>query len=814
MDWTSHIAVRWRQLLGALCCVCCSVTHADDVPALFRVSSLPPPGFAELAAKQTTAADVYFGGELIATAFIEFDVAQVELLDPLSVIELIPNVKDVEKLANHLKGPRPTNAENLCNSRVREGCGELQPQLVDLIFDESRFRIDLFVNPDELLVHRIAEDRYLPPPSGGTSVLHNVRMSLSGAGDSHRFNIGSESFLAFGESRLRSRYGVSDEGASLYELAWQRDDNDMSYEVGSFRTLGRNLAFTTDLDVLGARVATSTKRRTDLEQVSGTALFLFLSERSRVDVFRGNELIDSRYYDAGNQQLDTSGYPDGAYELRLRIVGQSGTEREEAQFFVRSAFLPPMHEPQYYLEAGSLMSTLYQSVPRLEGGAWVRGGASHRLRQNLSLDNELIYVDGTALWQSGAFVLAPSWHLYAGGMVSSDGDHGIALRGGVQRGEVSASFDVRRVDAARAVQPVDQFALINGSYTQGTATLAFPLGRGRFYLRGRVNDRYATSERGVGFSYWRSFFVGNLVTANLMLDGNYSQRQSWLQVGVQVRWTGHRQSASLTPKLRTLHDDEQGSRTDALVDGRWNTQRDLPGVGRTAQSLYLNHDDVRSAFGVRLDPEQYPNANLEVGLARSERDSQLYYAANNRFSVVSADGYTTMGDGGSEAGAIIVQVHGPVQGRFEVLVDDRVVGQVWANSPNVFSLRPYASYDVRIRPIGDQIVGFDEQAHRITLYPGKVQGLQFAARALTVLIGQAIDEGGRPVSNARFANVEGFGATDEQGWFQVEISTMEPLRLEPRDSAAPCQIVLPEVNVEKGLAMVDQLVCSPIPAQR
>jgi hypothetical protein len=81
-----------------------------------------------------------------------------------------------------------------------------------------------------------------------------------------------------------------------------------------------------------------------------------------------------------------------------------------------------------------------------------------------------------------------------------------------------------------------------------------------------------------------------------------------------------------------------------------------------------------------------------------------------------------------------------------------------------------------------------------------------------VLLGQAVDELGRPVGNARFANVEGYGATDEQGWFQIEVSNTEPLRLEPRDGAAPCQILLPELYVEQGLAMVDQLICTPIPA--
>ena len=779
-------------------------SQAEGDDELLRIVAGTPEGFLALDGKQTTQADVYYGGLFLTTAFVEYDLYQVEILDPRSVIDAIPNVAAPEKLALLLSGPRPSNAEQLCNRRVREGCGKLQPKTVDTIWDEGRFRLDLFVGADELLLHQLAYEKYLPGSTVERSNLHNVRLNFAGTGSQRRYYLGSESFLAFGESRLRSRYAVNNDGFSLYELTWQEDKQDTEFEFGSFRTLGRNIAFTSDLDVLGVRMASSTKRRLDLDKSLGTPVFLFLPERSRVDVYRGRELVHTRYYEAGNQEIDTTGFPDGAYEITLVVTSHSGDESQSTQFFARSAMMPPKGEPQYYLEAGSLVDTeTHSALPEFIDEWWVRTGGSYRLRDNLSADGEFIYAGGKSLLQAGIFMLHERWHLYSGAMVGSKGDTGLSVRGGVHWREFHASLDYRQVDTD--FRGDGEFDLLPESYKQGTATLSFPIGEGRFFLRGRLNERRNVTEKSVGFSFWAPVIKLGMITANLSFDGNYSRDRSWVQAGIQLRWQGSHDTAVVNPRLQYA-DDQFGSGMDLLANGRWNGTSKMPFLGESDRSVALQHDPHRSSLSARFVPRDIPLTDFEVGVQRNDQRADLFYAVNNQFSVVNTNGKTSWGDGGNAAGAVLVHVIGVNEGKFEVIVDNRVVGHVWAGTPNVISLRPYQSYEIRIQPVGRQIVGFDQRVQSVTLYPGNVETLHFAVRELNVLVGQLVFADGKPVVNGRFTNVEGVGATDAMGWYQVEVSHTDPLQVD-LPNGSRCVAALPEFFPEDGLAVLESITC-------
>jgi hypothetical protein len=300
-------------------------------------------------------------------------------------------------------------------------------------------------------------------------------------------------------------------------------------------------------------------------------------------------------------------------------------------------------------------------------------------------------------------------------------------------------------------------------------------------------------------------------TLDFTLDSHFSSQLSWVRAGLIFRWRNGSDSTSVKPQVQFSRDEQAHYSTTAGVDARWNTDVQVRGIGVVDQSLYALGGDGRAAIGARFVPRARDNTDFEFGYQRDRDSADLYYAMNSRFSVVTTNRRTTLGDGGVDASAVIVHVTGDLFGKFEVLVDNRVVGYAWAQRPNVISLRPYESYDIRIRPIGDAIVGYDQQSRRVTLYPGNVQTLEFSARELTVIISQATYEDGTPVVSRTFQNVEGYGATDDQGWFQIEIGHSDPLVLVDR-SGERCQLVLPEYYAEQGLAVLDPVVCAPIPA--
>ncbi len=805
--------MRWRAMTALVGWVMCSLGAPAGADSPLRVKTGPPPGFDDLSAPQTTEADVFYGGKLITTAFVEFDLTSVTLRDPLAVTEAIPNARDPAYLAGFLSGRLANNAQVLCSSRRRDNCGRLEPEVIDVVFDESRFRLELFIASRELLTHHLAQQRYLPASQATRASLNHFRINLGGVGDQRRFNVGAESFVAQKASRLRARYGISDEQPTLYELAWQHDGRDVAYEVGSFRAVGGQMGFAAETDVLGFRVGTSTKTRVDLRHALSTPLYLFLAERSRVDVYRGSELLSSRYYDAGNQQLDTGQYPDGAYDLTLRILDASGRVTTQTQFFVRSGQLPPRHEPQFYVEMGQVVDTQRSALPEPQDAAWVRAGASVRIADSAALDHELVYAGRKGLAQVGAFWLKPRWHAYAGAMYSNEGDLGLSLRGSWRWRETTANLDVRYVDAARGAVPVDEFDLVREGFTQASATLATPLGAGRLILRGRLNDRSSGRERGVGVSFWAPALRRGRLAGDWNLDAYHTSDDAWLRLGFTLRWRDGRDSAFVRPQTQLSRADGAWG-TEAMLDGRWNLRRALPGFGAVDQTYYATHDGDRSALGVRFVPDEYPQSDFELGLQRRDRRNELFYTLNNSFSVVTKDGSTSVSSGsGQESGgaaAVVVLITGNTFGKFDVVVNDRVAGSAWAHQRNILSLRPYETYEIRVRPNGDGIVGVDDAVHTVTLYPGNVHTLHFAAKELTVLVGQALHPDGTVVKHAKFQNVEGFGATDASGWFQVEVVDLAPLELTLPDGSA-CELTVPPVYVEDGLAVLDALTCQPVP---
>ncbi|MEM7079979.1 MAG: TcfC E-set like domain-containing protein [Pseudomonadota bacterium] len=769
-----------------------------------RLKGGPPPGFEDLSAKQTTQADLFFAGEFVAHVFIEYDPYELEISDLAEALHGIPSLKDPDGVAAQLLGPIPTNTERLCNRTQRVDCGVLRPEFAAVIFDARQFRVDLFVHPDQVHVYELQGERYLPPSSVAASQLHNIRTSASGQDDNHRYAVTSESFLARRESRFRARYGVDDQGPSLYELAWQRDAKDMSYEIGSMRTVARNLSFASDTDMLGVRIGTSTKTRLDLDDAISTPIFLFLLERSRVDLVRDGELLSSRFYPPGNQQIDTSTLPDGAYDVEIRTTPIGGRTSEQTQFFVRSPYMPPLDEPQWYLEAGSLMRNLESGKPRFVGDAWLRAGTSRRITEDLAWDRELIYANGDGALQAGVFYIKPNWHLYAGAMLGNRSAGGVSLRGAWQHNDIAASWDIRHVSGGR-VSRVDDYSLTRGGYTQGIANLSIPLWKGQMVLRARINKRVNFSERDVGFAYLASLFNNNGWSADLMLDGGVSMGRKWLRAGVTFRWFNGRQSANLSPRMALQN--QEGS-TDFLpeLSGFWNSEPHLQSFGPVQQSVVFQHDDQRSLLGAKFLPREYPQSDMEFGLQRTQSNTTSYYALNNHFSIARTSGRTTIGDGGGAAGAIVVDIAGDHPGMFEVLIDNRVAGYAWSGRRNVVSVRPYETYEVKISPVGDEIVSFDQARQSVTIYPGNVETVRFEARSVLVLLGQAVFADGRPVARKRFANVEGYGVTDDQGWFQVEVAHEQPLQL-VLDQERRCSLHLPDVYQADGLAIVDAVVC-------
>ena len=112
-------------------------------------------------------------------------------------------------------------------------------------------------------------------------------------------------------------------------LNLNHDWKDWTFTGGLYRS--RPLRVLGENEVVGFRAQTSLRTRTKLylDRAYGSRLRVFLNRRSLVQVFRDGRLLVSGVYDVGNQDLDTSELPNGAYEVEIRIRDPISGERTE-----------------------------------------------------------------------------------------------------------------------------------------------------------------------------------------------------------------------------------------------------------------------------------------------------------------------------------------------------------------------------------------------------------------------------------------------------------------------------------------------------
>src|SRR5580698_2993768 len=331
----------WRRLsrsCGHALAVCflAATGAAAAGPATLALTTEPPAEFSDLLRPQQTVVDVYFGGVRVGVAKATYQPGRLRFDDPAAVAALLPHLLRPAELIAALTGDLPTHADLVCHDGQPMGCGELAPDVAGVIFDESRFRVEVFVNPKQLAVSAARGPRYLPEPTAGLSLVDSLGGAASGSSDGDSsFSLQNRAIVAYHDARLTSEISAStDVGFQAETLAASVDRPGVRYQAGLFWSPAFD--FTGQSRMYGFGVGSQFDTRADADQIAGAPLVVFLAHRSQVDILRNGQLLASRLYDAGNQTLDTAYLPDGAYNVTLRIRDVDGTTSETQRFFVKS----------------------------------------------------------------------------------------------------------------------------------------------------------------------------------------------------------------------------------------------------------------------------------------------------------------------------------------------------------------------------------------------------------------------------------------------------------------------------------------------
>ena len=833
--------LAWRLALLATVLGCASgaaAARGDDPPtdAAPRVETSQPLGFDSLLQSQEAVVDVVVARRALGQARVRYASGRVTLLDVDSLVALLPDLTEPAAVRAALAAPDlDTHAEMICAADAngddnRAACGIYRPAVAGVIFDDSRFRLDVLVNPQLLSVHPAAERAYLPAPKQGVSLVDQLGGSIAGSGGYASYGFQNRAILARGAGRIRNDLSYSSTyGLSVDALVAEVDRPGLRYSAGAMWVQGIELVGRRRL--VGAGVQSQIDTRLDRTQIVGTPLIVSLPLRARVDILRDGRLLTSRNYDPGNQTLDTSTLPDGAYEVVLHIQEAGGAARDERRFFTKNAAIAGTGEPIFFAYVGMLGEDRRSAPLSITDTPFYQGGVARRFTTHLALDATVMGTDKTALLEIGGFWLGQAAQVRLAGLTSVHGDAGMLFQAnssGVAR--LNYTIDARRVwskggkpliplgDEGRRrhdVISIDRTSQLSaGSFTQVNAAISYDLKPGQIgvTVAYRDNPRERRSY-GIGPSVYWPLITRAGMQVNLRGDMTLSNHGKAAFIGLSFQRVRASSAITASAGARSTSGNGAGSGTAVIggIGGSWQRENVLGG-------------DAALAAGV----EQEANGTLVRGRADLNTARASFYAdvaqplagdnGSTQYSVnfqttaaVTAHGIALQGREQQDS-VISVDVDGAAKGTpFEVLIDNAPRGTVRAGTPLTVPVPAYRQYAVRIRSTGSDLMQFDASARVVSVYPGTVSRQIWAAHRVVAMFGRIVWPDGAPLADAAVRTTGAIGSTDANGYFQIEAGTETMLSVRAADGRT-CQLPLRARPIPQGYAPLGTLICSrPIP---
>ena len=782
----------------------------------------PPPGFEELERPREIVVDVFFGGKKRGEAVAVARPGFLQFRDPAAVASLIPDAADRAALASAFSGDLETHSDLVCSTASSIPCGALPEGSRGIIFDEQRFRVDLFLKAADVRLSG-PSSLYLPAPSALPSLTSSLGLAVSGTtGSTPVYDVQNRTIAAFGAFRFRADTSYASHlGLLADDAVAELDRPDLRYSAGLFWAPGLDL--TGQRRIAGVGIATQFDTRIDRDSLRGTPLLLFLNQPARVEFLIDGRLVASNLYSAGNNQLDTSALPDGAYPLVLRIREASGAVREERRFFVKNAQIAPVGKPLYFAFAGVLANTRRHSPLSLSKSLYYQVGTARRLSRAFAVDVSLVGTDRKAMVETGAWVISKVARARLAGLASTSGDRAVLVQlGSASFNNMSFNFDLRRIwsrsgtsllpapdfiDDFRAGPPV-RAQLGNGSYTQATGSFTYQRGAALFSLIASYRkDQGSRPDFSIGPS--AQWLIVNRPGLQLSIEADAQRTRSTRSAffGIRLLHTAGSFSTFSTSGYRNVRSLGEGASSTARLVTSITGQYYHEDADRTQVSASAGFDRTTDLTSVHADTSVYSRlGNVKADVLHDFGGPLQYGISLQTGAAVDRRDFAVGGRDVQES-ALVARVESVDPNiRYDVLVDEQPLGQVSGGGELPIFLQPYRLYKVRLRPVGAPSVWYDTAIHDVTLYPGTVKHLSWRVEPLATLFGRAVEANGAPVASASVQSRRGVGETDENGYFQIDSTSGDSL-LFTRGDGTTCRVDVGELRSNASFVPMGKVLC-------
>ena len=753
------------SFIAALICICFSMSTIVEARQPERNDKSVPEGFEDLIQDQRQMVDVVFQDRTIGIFEIVQSPETVQFSSPEELLRALPEL--TASARQKLSMPLARNQDKACpQDLVVAECGYLDIEDVGVIHTAGLFRVELFIAPTA--IEEQAELRYLPNPDTGLTGLAALNFVASGGsrGAPLRYAANASSLVSIGTKRLVSDLEWTDEfGIRLREGFLAADQRTTRAYAGLFES--RSHLAQRNVRILGVGFGSQFDTLLDRDRLIGSPLVVFLRERGRVEVIFDGRLLSANTYASGNVQLDTANFPEGSYELEIRISEGAGPVRTERRLFIKDSAMPLAERSLFFIEGGieqpraSLRETDQGNDAILRAGASFRlapelvAGAGFDLREVRSESSAtLTYLSSRA---TALVEAALSRNGLRGSMSVSSNRGGSFGYGGIIRYEQLG--DDQNLRGSRS------------DLLQASGYASWTSGFSRFRILGDYRNAFGTVDYSISAAGQIDIARSRAVQLSLVADGTLSSAGNGYFAGVRLNLLGSRSNIESVVGIRAL--PEPNSSGTIWNRHSYSGSFDVGGRSELSAQGFGEFGEGRTSLGGAMDLRT-ANFGAFGDFANTtdrgfSRQDYSFGAGTN----VSFDG-KNWDFARKEAAQGLVHVvvkGGRSDDRFEVYVDGQLRGAVTGSERLALQLPVYRQYVIRLKPVQSGSLSFEQPDRTIVLYPGNVVEAPFEVTALVPVVGRLVLANGAPLQNASVSCKREISRTDDDGYFQIEATS-------------------------------------------
>lgn len=833
----------------------------------------PPPGFqdADLNSSTSNYISVYYAGQFLGNVMGTYDLNTLTLTDLTALVEKIPGVLDPKAIIAALQGQQPNHADHLCHgldSLKKPYCSVISPDVAGLIFDANNYRATIFINPKYLTAEALKEKKaMLPPSTAGFSYFANNNFSVSTSPGSQVYSLNNQSIFADGNSALNVNSNLTQTSANSQGTSGGNSTTSYSLQTvnisrfsnGKYYQFGMLTPSTGDFIGSPPVVGISMQNYGILPENSvGSPVQVFLPLPSQVNVYKNGYLISSQSFDAGKHFLDTSSFPNGSYDIVLKIINNIGQATNQTQFFVKQNALPPKGDPNYQVSFGLLQTTESSnyngsniSLPSLVKEPIVTYTEVRKVGYSFGLQSSFISNFNRAYLGETLNYYGADWQLGPGVLVSNNRQYGslfdVFFSPSAWPAFTFSSVNTRMFNSKGTEQTLSSDLSTGPDFSPITTTVMQSSNTANLAVTKRANMsasyQYSKNPGADGISQYGVTWTQTLFASPLM---------TWQMTGSFTAAAGSPvvYSIGLSASFTTLYDigvsagmgydnSSQINNQDGSVSHVYKPNYTFGASksmfwGENGQdnfniSLNGSQSYTSSSKSLLMDmSSQYVKGNLNImntsskeinnnnGLLSSTSSSTSQMSGTLSDSMAYSNGHVSFGyQQGGQAG-LMVNVKAPTTTKVDVFVDNLNVGHVNTNSAKAFFLNPYSSHQVTIQPASTAQYGFDDRPKQVTLYGGNIQYLEWTLIKEYVIFAQIVDPKEQPLPDMLMItqNSSDFNVTDSNGYIQASIASNTTALHFKNMNGEPCTVTLDPEEIKKDeqsdlVVLTHPLVCVP-----